>query len=308
MLHLLTRGFATVTFPPLNSLRVFDCVARLDSFTAAAAELGVTQSAVSRQVAVLEGYLGRTMFRREPGGVALTAAGFEYSREIGPALRRIATATQALRPATGTATGTIRLRLYATFAVKWLLGRLQKFHDRYPGIELEISTTAAPVDFARDPVDMAVQFGDGTWPGQRCALLLPDIIQPVCSPKLLPPLLPSGEADVGMLRDHRLLHSHYRRTDWRDWLAHAGRSDLLREGSVFPSSVLTLQAAAEGLGIAIGQTALLADDLREGRLVTPFGRPLERNLGHYLVWPASTRPDRRQQALLAWFKEEAGRV
>lgn len=292
-----------MSFPPLNSLRVFDCVARLDSFTAAAAELGVTQSAVSRQVAVLEDYLGRKLFRRGPGGVALTAAGIEYSREIGPALRRIATATQALRPATSAGTGTIRLRVYATFAVKWLLGRLKKFHDQYPGIELEISTTAAPVDFARDPVDMAVQFGDGTWSGHRCELLLPDIIQPVCSPKLLPP----GEADPGMLQDHRLLHSHYRRTDWRDWLAHAGRPDLLRESSVFPSSVLTLQAAAEGLGIAIGQTALLADDLREGRLVTPFGRPLERNLGHYLVWPAFIRPDRRQQALLAWLKKETGR-
>jgi LysR family glycine cleavage system transcriptional activator len=289
------------TIPPLNPLHVFDTVSRLGSFTAAAAALGVTQSAVSRQIGVLEGYLGTSLFQRTQQGVTLTPAGERYRAEIEPAFARIAAATAALRQPDIAAP--VRLRVYATFAVKWLLPRLSRFHALHPGIEVQLSTTAAPVDFARDAVDLAVQFGSGDWPGLEHQRLLPDLLQPVCSPALL--AAAGGRLELDDLRRHRLLHSHYRRHDWREWLDLVGRLDLLQSGPEFPSSVLTLQAAAEGLGIAIGQITLLADDLHAGRLIPLFGRPFERPLGHYLVWPAARPPGGNGRALAKWLAAEA---
>lgn len=290
----------TRTIPPLNPLHVFDTVSRLGSFTAAAVALGVTQSAVSRQIAVLEGFLDVRLFQRDQQGVTLTSMGEVYRAEIEPAFARIAAATEALRESDRHAP--LRLRVYATFAVKWLLARLQHFHARHPQIEVQLSTTAAPVDFAREPIDMAVQFGGGVWAGLSSQLLMRDVIQPVCSPRLLEAA--GGRLTLDDLRHQRLLHSHYRRTDWPDWLAAAGRPDLLQPGSEFPSSVLTLQAATDGLGIAMGQMSLLENDLGTGRLVRLFDLPLTRPMGHYLVWPAATPPGRRGRAFAAWLADE----
>ncbi len=290
----------TRTIPPLNPLHVFDTVSRLGSFTAAASALGVTQSAVSRQIAVLEGFLDARLFRRDQQGVTLTLVGEAYRAEVEPAFARISAATEALRDAEQQAP--LRLRVYATFAVKWLLARLHHFHARHPQIEVQLSTTAAPVDFAREPIDMAVQFGSGTWAGLSSQLLMPDMIQPVCSPRLLDAA--GGVLALDDLRRHRLLHSHYRRTDWPDWLAAAGRSDLMQPGSEFPSSVLTLQAATDGLGIAMGQMSLLENDLDAGRLVRLFDQILTRSMGHYLVWPAATPLGRKGRAFAAWLADE----
>ncbi len=287
--------------PSLNALRVFVAVSRHGGFTRAALALGVTQSAVSRQVAVLEQSLGTQLFVRESSGATLTAVGMALFGETGPALDRIAAATEAVRKPERDRG--LRLRVYATFAVKWLLPRLPKFEKQYPNISLELSTVVAPVDFKRDPVDLAIQFGQGTWPGMETRLLMPDVTQPVCSPRLLQ----NGRIPqlAGMLSRHRMLHSRYRRHDWRDWLNEVGRPDLLQPGLEFPSSVLTLQAAVEGLGIAIGQTALLAADFEDRRLVPLFGTALHREMGHFLVWPAKQPLGRKGRALVAWIIEEA---
>lgn len=290
----------TKAIPPLNPLHVFNVVSRLGSFTAAAAALSVTQSAVSRQIAVLEGCLGTRLFRRDLQGVTLTEAGAAYWAEIEPAFTRIEAATTTLREANRVRP--LRLRVYATFTVKWLLTRLPRFRARHPGIDLQLSTTVAPVDFSRDAIDMAIQFGSGRWAGQSSQLLLPDIIQPVCSTRLRDAA--GGVITADALRNHRMLHSHYRRHDWRDWLNSISRPDLLQAGDEFPSSVLTLQAATEGLGVAIGQISLIQEDLHAGRLVTIGGSALERPLGHYLVWPSSHPPDFRGRALADWLSEE----
>jgi LysR family glycine cleavage system transcriptional activator len=294
-------GAVAKSLPPLNPLAVFDTVSRLGSFTLAAAELCVSQSAVSRQVAVLEGFLGVRLFRREPQGVTLSPEGKAYQAEVAPSFARIVAATDALRSANRQ--GPLRLRVYATFAVKWLIARLPRFHAQHPAIKVQLSTTAAPVDFTRDAVDMAVQFGDGEWPGLSSQLLMRDVIQPVCSPQLLADH--GGHMGLDTLGRHRLLHSHYRRDDWPDWLRSVGQANRLVAGDEFPSSVLTLHAAAEGLGIAIGQMSLLGEDLRSKRLVTPFSQPLERPLGHYVVWSKSNLPDVRGRALARWLSAEA---
>lgn len=292
--------------PPFNPLHAFAVAARLGNLTRAAEALGVSQSAVSRQVAVLEAYLGTPLFRRERHGIALTPEGEALRREVSPAFEAIAAATERLRK--DARERPLRLRVYSTFAAKWLLPRLHRFEAAHPGIGVRLSHIVAPVDFRRDPVDLAIQLGDGQWPGLEARRLMPDILQPVCAPRLLeaglleagPPLRAPED-----LRRHRLLVSRYRRDDWRDWLAGIGRPDLLREGLEFTSSILTYQAAAEGLGVAVGQMRLLEPDLASGALVALFGRPVERSIAYHLVWPKDVPLDRRGRAFLAWVAGEA---
>jgi LysR family glycine cleavage system transcriptional activator len=289
--------------PPLNPLHVFAVAARLGSFTRAAEELGVSQSAVSRQVAVLEGYLGTRLFQRERHGTALTAEGLALQGDVGPAFERIVAAVMRLRQEAQETP--LRLRVYATFAAKWLLPRLHRFEAANPGIRVSLSNTVAPVDFRRDAVDLAIQLGDGHWAGLEAQLLIPDILQPVCSPRLLevgPPLRTPED-----LRHHRLLLSRYRRDDWRDWLSGIGRPDLLQEGMEFTSSVLTYQAAMEGLGVAIGQMGLMDHDIEAGQLVPLFGLPVRRPKAHFIVWPADRPPGRNARAFLSWILAEAGK-
>ena len=290
--------------PPLNALRSFVAVGRLGSFTAAAVFLRVTQSAVSRQVAVLEDFIGQRLFVRSGGGTVLTPAGQRLWDGTAPAFSQIQQATAAARDSSRQEP--LRLRVYATFAVKWLLHRLPGFTALHPAIDVQLSTTAAPVDFERDAVDLAIQFGDGTWSGLESRFLLPDIIQPVCNPRI------AAEAEAGdvgdMLRRHRLLHSHYRRRDWGDWLAATGHAAVQQSGTEFPSSVLTLQAAIDGLGIAIGQMSLLVDDLASGRLVTLFGLPVRRPLGHFVVWPMDRPLGAKSRAFMEWVRREASRA
>lgn len=287
--------------PPLNPLRVFECTARRGSFTKAADELYVSQSAVSRQVATLEDYLGVKLFIREQGGVRLTPVGERYQREIGPVFASIASATERLRKTT--ATSPLKLQVYATFAVKWLMRRLPSFQAQYPHIHVRISTSVAPVNFTKDDVDGAIQLGNGDWFNADAEYLFADVIEPVCSPSLLeatPPL----KAPADILRQ-RLLYSRYRRTDWEDWCASVGFSLLNDpEPMVFPSSLLTYQAAVDGLGVAVGQTRLLQAEFDARLLVRPFERPLRRNLAYYLVTPSGLSPPSKLRVFRDWLRTE----
>lgn len=287
--------------PPLNPLHVFAVAARTGNLTRASEVLGVSQSAVSRQVAVLEGYIGTLLFRRERHGITLTPQGEALQREIAPAFERILSATERIRK--GTRATPLHLRVYSTFAVKWLLPRLHRFEAAHPGIGVRLSHIVAPVDFRREPVDMAIQLGDGRWSGLQARRLMPDILQPVCSPRLLesdPPLRVPDD-----LRRHRLLVSRYRRDDWKDWLEGIGRPDLLRDGLEFTSSVLTYQATAEGLGVAIGQMRLMEQDLASGTLLPLFDTPIERSIAYYVVWSKDLPLDQRGRAFLSWVTDEA---
>jgi LysR family glycine cleavage system transcriptional activator len=302
--------------PPLNPLRTFEAAARHGSFTRAAEELLVSQSAVSRQIGVLEGYLGLQLFVRDSRGTRLTPAGEQYFAEIGPAFQLLATATDRLRRSTGGAP--LKIKVYATFAAKWLMRRLPRFQALYPEIGVRISTAVTPVDFARDQVDAAIQLGRGNWPGGEAVFLFGDEIAPVCAPALLAgrsPPLPLAE-----LAHFRLLHSHYRHGDWPDWLRAVGAPAAAEgEPMVFPSSLLTYQAAVDGLGMAMGQPLLLQEELAAGALVRPFAQTLRRDLAYYLVVPKTAERDNpRLQAFRHWllsevspaigadFREEAG--
>lgn len=284
--------------PPLNALRIFEVVARTGNLTSAARELHLTQSAVSRQVAALEAYLGVALFRRERRGVALTRAGADYASDVVPAFERLAVATGRLsRPREA---GVLRLRTYTTLAAKWLIPRLPDFQRAHPDIDVRITNAILDVDFDRDDVDAAIQFGDGCWPGVAADLLFHDQIEPVCSPHFL------REAGAARwprrLLATRLLISRYRQRDWPDWLDAHGLVDAAADAErmSFSTSLLTWQAAIDGLGVAIGQAELLVQELRSGLLVHPFSLPLQRAKGHFLVRSAAQRDSRELRVFRDW--------
>lgn len=285
--------------PPLNPLRVFEVVARTQNLTAAGNELHVTQSAVSRQIGVLETYLGVELFRRERHGVALTRAGQAYAEQVIPAFERIADATDKL--VKGTSQGALRVRTYTTFAAKWLIPRLNEFRELHPSIDVRISTAVPEVDFDRDPVDLAIQFGDGKWPRVESEFLFHDQVEPVCSPQYLAQYAPNPRYPQSLLRQ-RLLVSHYRKVEWTDWLDATGLAPEARQAQemTFSSTLLAWQAAIDGLGIAIGQTHLLTQELASGALVRPFNRPLVRDQAYYLVRPKLQRASRKVTLFREW--------
>jgi LysR family glycine cleavage system transcriptional activator len=281
-------------------------VARLENLTAAAQELHVSQSAVSRQIAALESYLGIELLRRERHGVSLTRAGASYAKHVMPAFEEIAAATEKVLR--NTSHGVLRVRAYTTFTAKWLIPRLPDFHARHPDVEVLLSNAVPDVDFDRDAVDLAIQFGDGHWPRVQLDLLFPDEIEPVCSPQYLKSLR-RGEA-TEVLLGKRLLVSHYRRTDWDDWLSATDNAQAAAsaERMSFSTSVLTWQAALDGLGVAIGQSAMLQAEFEKGTLIRPFNQPLRRPKAHYLVRPSNQRFSRRVEVFRDWLLAEAAKV
>ena len=170
-------------FPPLNALRMFEVVARAGNLTAAASELHVTQSAVSRQIGLLETYLGVQLFRRDRHGVKLTKVGETYSEQVLPALAQIAAATEVITAKNRSQV--LRVRAYTSFIAKWLIPRIPDFRKRHPEIEVQIITGLRDVEFDVEDVDIAIQFGSGEWAHVNSIELFPDCIEPVCSPTFL---------------------------------------------------------------------------------------------------------------------------
>ena len=289
--------------PPLNPLKVFYVVAKTKNLTKAAQELHISQSAVSKQLNVLESYLGIELFRRERHGIVLTHAGALYSEEISPAIDSISGATAEIMRAG--ADNKLRIQTYTTFAAKWLIPRLALFNQRHPDISVVITNSVQDVEFDRDMVDMAIQMGNGAWPGKEVDFLFEDVIEPVCSPEFLRKHAPEEGYPQALLRT-RLLISHYRPKDWSTWARLCRYEQELEntESMRFSSSVLTWQAAIDGLGIAVGQTALLVDDLKNGKLVSPFQLPVHTGASYYLVRPQLQRQSRKVTAFRDWILEQ----
>lgn len=293
--------------PPLNPLKVFEVVARTGNLTVAANELRVSQSAVSRQIAVLEEYLGVKLFIRERIGVRLTDIGKAYATRIAPAFEQISEATKFITQKYSD--NAIRLRAYTGFTARWLIPRLPHFSELHPGIDVRITNSTAPLDFDSEQCDMAIVLGDGYWPDADAALLLEDIIEPVCSPAFMD-MQTDGCDMESALRGKRLLVSKYRKDDWPNWLGRMGLREVFDKADkmVFSSSVLTWQAAMDGLGLAIGQQHLLDADIQAGRLIRPFAKPLRTGKGHYIVTPAVQRHSSKILALKDWLLSEARRA
>jgi len=287
--------------PPLNPLRVFESVARKGSFTKAAEELYVSQSAVSRQIATLEDYLGIKLFVRDQAGVFLTEVGAIYHKQIGPAFETISAATEHLKESS--IASPLKIEVYTTFAAKWLIKRLNRFNLRHPHIPVRISTSVAPVNFSKSNADAAIKLcKEGSFEGKG-ELLFEDVIEPVCSPKLLDPDKSLSQPED--LFSYPLLQSHYRTSDLSDWLTSAGLGlPANLEIIEFPSSLLTYQAAIDQMGITMGQTRLLQEEFKAGTLIRPFNKPLTRQLSYYLIYPEGRIMSSKIQVFQSWLLKE----
>ena len=256
--------------PPLNAVRAFEAAARHGSFKDAAVELGVTHGAVSQQIRLLEEWLGLpALFRRLSRRVVLTPSGVALLAEFGPALDRIATAVRLHRGRGGVPpVAVLRVNALATFSLRWLLPRLTLFRAERPDIEVRLTTSNDPIDALPEPFDVVIRGGPDIFHGFASRLLLSERRLPVCKPSLVEEL---RLRDVAELSQHTLLHVTTMPRLWHDWLAAAGYVGPEPAASLtFDHFYLTIQAAIDGLGVAMGPTALVADDLAAGRLVAPF--------------------------------------
>ncbi|MFQ5959105.1 MAG: transcriptional regulator GcvA [Alphaproteobacteria bacterium] len=287
--------------PPLNALRAFEAAARHLSFSRAADELNVTHAAVSHQIKALEEHLGVKLFRRLTRAVRLTDAGQALLPVLRDAFDAIAVTSDRLRAAD--ATGPLNVGATPAFASRWLVPRLARFYAAHPEIEIRLCPSMELVDFTRDDIDLAVRFGRGGWPGLDAELLMCLDMFPVCSPALRDGPKPLREpAD---LAHHTLLHEDLRE-DWQRWLVAAGIDSVdWTRGPTFNETDLLLQAAVEGIGVAVAHSALVANDLARGRLVRPFEETLTTDAGFYVVFPEAAADRPKIKAFRDWLFAEA---
>jgi LysR family glycine cleavage system transcriptional activator len=296
------------SLPPLNAVRAFEAAARLGSFKEAATELGVTHGAVSQQIRLLETWLGRpSLFRRSVRRVVLTPAGAALLAEVGPALDRISAVVQQHRERRGDSPAAmLRVNALATFSLRWLLPRMNRFRAEHPDIEVRLSTSNDPVDALPEPFDVVIRGGPDSFHGFASRFLLSEHRLPVLSPALLAQL---PLAEVADLARHTLLHVTSMPRLWRDWLAEAGHSGLDPAASLtFDHFYLTIQAALDGLGVAMGPTALIADDLAAGRLVTPFPKIMLPARSYFAYLPEARRNDPHVAVFCDWLEQQGRRT
>lgn len=285
--------------PSLNGLRAFEAAARHLSFTNAASELNVTQTAISHQIKRLEEELGLKLFIRQNRALALTPQGHDYLPGVRAAFNDLRLATDRLKRRDNDHVLTVST--LASMASKWLLPRISAFQRAHPDIDVRITTSTSMVDFKSGDVDAAIRYGRGQWPGLRADWLTADDLFPVCSPALRTgknALLKPQD-----LADYTLLHSSGGYDDdWRLWLTAAGLpADISKQpGLTFDMIFMTLQAAIDGLGVAIGRTTYVEGDLAKGRLVVPFDMRMPADAGFYLVSPEASSDSRKLKAFRDW--------
>lgn len=283
--------------PSLNALRAFEAAARTGSFTAAARELNVTQAAVSRLVRLLEERLGFPLFERHANALVLTERGRALQPGLTGAFDAIAESVERVSAMRGGPVLTIGVG--ATFAVRWLIPRLSGFHTRHPDIEVRITTGGAgnPI---REDWTCALLLGDGHWTGHEAEPLFTAGMLPVCAPDLARTLTQPAD----LLGATRLSVAHWP-DDWPRWFAAMGLEPPAGKGLSFGSYAMALQAALDGVGVALGAQPYIADDVAAGRLVVPFPQPVPMGRTWYLVSRPARRTDPGFAAFHAWLLETA---
>ena len=290
--------------PPLNALRAFEAVARHQSISAAADELCVTHSAVSRHVAKLEDHLGAKLFTRDHQRLSLNPRGAAYAARLTAMfddLERLTTdAFKGNAPR-----APLRVCVYRTYASRVLIPRLARFRAAHPEIEFQLETRDELPQNRHMDVDVSIALGTGAWPDVDAAFLCPERLLPVASPKLM-----NGRTltSVDELREFTLLHAVPRLNDWAQWFALMGAKDIdAYRGMRFDNSGLAYQAAINELGVAMAQTTYVAEDIEEGRLVPVFSTPLETERAFYALFAPSKRDDPGVLAFAQWLRQDLTR-
>jgi LysR family glycine cleavage system transcriptional activator len=290
--------------PSLTALRIMEAAARHHSFTRAGLELHITQSAVSRQIRILEESLKVRLFERKQQQVTLTAEGAQYLEKIRRPLERIEKAT--LEMLTGqSGGGALNVATPPAFGMHWLIPRLPRFQRAHPEIMISVLTRNAVFDFSGDEIDAAFHYGNNDWPYVVSVPLTGDKLVIVGAPsylKSIPPVrTPADVVNAVKLQPIR------RPNVWRDWMLAAGVEHANPwAGPRFEYYYLIMQAAVAGLGLAILPTMLVAEDLRSGRLVNPLGTQFQSPDFYCLVYPADKEGNPRLRAFRLWLEHEAG--
>jgi DNA-binding transcriptional LysR family regulator len=302
-MHKTLRGL-----PSLDFLRGFEAAGRRLSFTLAAEELFVTQSALSRQIKALEDALGTALFLRRHRALALTAAGQAFHREVAEILESLAAAAERVRG--GARAPGLTLSTTVSFASLWVIPRLATFRERYPDVEVYVSADDRVVDLARGDVDVVVRYLPEASAPEHAVRLFGERMTPVASPRVAHGGRSPLRSPADLTR-HVLLHldDPEGRTpwlDWRSWLASNGQPGLKPAGSLrFRIYDQVVQAAVGGQGVALGRLPMIAEHLRDGRLVAPFARKYDSARGDFAL--AAPRVAERDDvaAFLRWLADEA---
>lgn len=284
--------------PSIPSLLALEAVDRLGTASAAAAELNLTQGAVSRQLQVLEGQLGVALLIRDKHRLRLTPAAQDFVAEARAALHRLDQAALALRA--NPSGGSLNLAILPAFGMHWLAPRLAKFAGLHPEVTVNLSTRLKPFDFTDSRFDAAIHYGRQDWAGVDYLKLMEEEILAVAAPALAP--IAAAQQALTL----PLLQLDSRTGDWGRWLAHHGSAGLRPPAMMFDQFATMQQAAIHGMGAALLPVYLITRDLAEGRLVPLFGPPIRALGSYYLVWPKD-RPRRAPlTSFIAWLGGELG--
>lgn len=285
---------------PIRSILVFHAAARSGSISKAADELSVTPSAVTQQIQSLELQLGVTLMNKMGRGIVLTEAGERYFEMIGDEIERISDATNTIR-GHRTVT-TLNIRATPTLSNKWLLPRLKSFLDAHPEIELRVDGTNEPTDFNRELVDVEIRHGDGRWPGLFVEGLAEETFIPVASPQFAG----IGSLQPGDVTNHRLIHSVKSQAQWPRWLKESGVAhDFRWQRVLFDRSHMAIDAACDGIGIALESELMMWKELSEGRLICPVANPHRIALTtQWIVCPRDHLRHRKVKIFLDWVRAE----
>lgn len=297
----------------LNALVAFEAAARNGSYVAAARELNVTPAAVGQQVRVLEAWLGSALFHRSNAGtvrLTLTEQAHAALPDLQAGFDRIAVGLRHLRESQPS--NVLTITATPAFVSKWLLPRIEDFQLTHPELELRLDVGERLVDLATTGVDVAIRYGEGSWPGLTSKKLLDEDVFPVCSPALLadgPPLrTPADLLGYNLIHDASITASGAEFPTWADWLALAGVSGGESErGLRINASAAVIQAVIAGRGIGLGRSVLVAQDLEAGLLVRPFASPAVRlSRGWHLVCLPNAAASRKVRAFESWLTNQSG--
>ena len=285
--------------PSMSMLQAFAAAARSESFTEAAAELNLTQGAISRQVRALEAQLGAELFRRVRKSVRLTGAGRRYAQEVEKALQIVRRAS--LDAMTHRRGGTLNLAILPTFGTRWLIPRFPAFLREHPDITVTFATKLSPFDFKKEDLHAAIHYGRTDWPDTESTFLMKEETVPLAAPSFLRERPVAGPEDLLTMP---LLQLASRPQAWQDWLHDAGLDTSAPPGMVFEEIATLAQATAAGLGVALLPRFLVEGELARGELAVALDLPLKSRSGYYLVTPT----DKAAYAPVVAFREWLLRV
>ncbi|MEM9578014.1 MAG: LysR substrate-binding domain-containing protein [Pseudomonadota bacterium] len=285
--------------PSITALLCFEAVGRLGSATRAAAELSLTQSAVSRQLKSLEAQLGVALLERRGRQLHLTAKGETYVAEIRTVLQRLQTASVVAR--TDAEETTLNLSILPAFGMHWLAPRLQGFAQVHPEVTVNLSTRLAPFDFRGTRFDAAIHFGREDWPGAKHMPLMPEVVVPVCAPSLMS----TPATDPQAILHYDLLHLETRARGWQRWFQTLEIEPVLPPGMVFDQFSTMAQAAIHGLGIALLPVFVAEPYLKNKQLVLASTHATQSIGKYFLVWPSDAKESRALTSFRVWLRQQA---